>query len=162
MESLFAALLTHLTLLENTEQFLPLDLLIVDSPQFTPLARKKEKKTKPNPRSYQEVEKKQKREGESVFFFSKKILPRHVTDPVIMRIHLIVRINRRANDTLNSPFAFRQRERGRGGKGEGEREREREREREELEGRGELSPSVNMCDINMYMSNWSRLHYFKH
>lgn len=67
-------------------------------------------------------------------------MSRHVTDAAIMRIHLIVRINRRANDTFKSPFAFFF----------------FSPERVELEGPGELSPSVNMCDINMYMLNCSR------
>ena len=61
-------------------------------------------------------------------------MSRHVTDAVIMRIHPIVCINRRANDTFKSPFFFFF----------GQRELK-------LEGRGELSPSVNMCDINMYV-----------
>lgn len=62
-------------------------------------------------------------------------MSRHVTDAVIMRIHPIVCINRRANDTFKSPFfffAFCRRE-------------------SKLEGHSELSPSVNMCDINMYV-----------
>lgn len=54
-----------------------------------------------------------------------------------MRIHLIVCINRRANDTFKSPFAFRQAS-------------------VKLEGHDEMSLSVNMCDINMDMPNWSR------
>lgn len=46
----------------------------------------------------------------SELFWRSLDMSRHVTDPVIMRIHLIVCINRRANDTFKSPFAFRQRE----------------------------------------------------
>jgi len=63
-------------------------------------------------------------------------MSRQVTDPVIMRISLIVCINRCANDTFKYLFAFA---------------------REiKLEGRGELSQSVNMCDINTCMPNWSQ------
>ena len=65
-------------------------------------------------------------------------MSRHVPDPVIMRIHLIVCINRRANDTFKSPFAFRQ--------------RERESNLRDVSN----CQSVNMCDINMYMPNCSR------
>lgn len=64
-------------------------------------------------------------------------MSRHVTDPVIMRIHLIVCINRCANDTFKSLFCLSP-------------------ERVELEGHEKLSPSVNMWHVNMYMPNWSR------
>lgn len=57
-------------------------------------------------------------------------MSRHVTDPVIMRIHLIVCINRRANDTFKSPFFCLS------------------PERVELEGHGKLSLSVNMWHVN--------------
>lgn len=42
--SLFAVLSTHLTSMKNVQQFPLFDLLIVYTPQFPPLERKKEKK----------------------------------------------------------------------------------------------------------------------
>ena len=59
-------------------------------------------------------------------------MSRPATDAVIMKIYLIVLINRRANDTFKSLIAFAG---------------------AQLEGPGESSPSVNTCDINMPMSN---------
>lgn len=42
--------------------------------------------------------------GEWVFFWRSPDMSRHVTDTVIMRINLIVCINRRDNDTFKSLF----------------------------------------------------------
>lgn len=45
--SLFAVLSTHLTLMKNVQQFPLFDLLIVYTPQFPPLERKKKKNESP-------------------------------------------------------------------------------------------------------------------
>lgn len=94
----------------------PLDLLIVYSPQFAPLSRKNNHHIKRE----KEMENQISRHVETCY------------QPVIMKIHLIVCINRRANDTFKSLFAFRQRE-----------------TETSLRDTQILSPSVNMCDINM-------------